>query len=72
MLYTIGPHELIFAEQETPEFEFVSFTGGALEALRMEDGRYQVRRVISTDPNDFLRFSPGDVIDKDSLKTTGR
>ena len=68
MLYTIVPHELIFAGQEAPECEYVSFTGGTLEALRREDGHYQVRRVISTDPQAFLRFSPGDVIDKSELQ----
>jgi len=63
ILYTMMPHELIFPvqEQDYEQTELVSYQGVPLLVEKTEDHGYRVIRVVSTDPQHYLKdqFCPG-------------
>lgn len=64
MLYTIVPYEEIFSGEYEPKL--VEVVRGQMRLQVAPDGRGTARivRVISSDPNDFLRpaYQPGEMI----------
>lgn len=64
MLYTIVPHEEIFAEEHEPELVEVVRGEMRLVVSPMSTGEAQVVRVISSNPNDYLlsNYQPGQTI----------
>ena len=61
--YTILPEEMVFPPDEPAETEFHTIRGRLCECMRAENG-YTVRRILSTDPADYLdpAFAPGAVV----------
>lgn len=63
-LYTIVPEELIFKQEiEKTELREINYSGAQL-LVKLKGDSYEVERVISTDPADFLNnsISPGSII----------
>ncbi|MDQ0860069.1 MULTISPECIES: YlzJ-like family protein [Bacillaceae] len=66
ILYTSMPEELIFPVQ-TADFESVStieMNGLQMVVRQTEQNQYEIVRLLSTDPQDFLneQYSPGQKI----------
>lgn len=66
ILYTTVPHDLIF---QTPESEYhkqrvVDVDGVQLLVQETSSKDYQVVRVLSTNPNDYLtdKYTPGSIV----------
>ena len=71
MFYTIVPLEYIFGEEESDESESKKQKNDDIEIKRdggvslmvqgSENGQYKITRIISTNPNDYLRpeWQPG-------------
>lgn len=51
MIYSVIPHEMIFREENPPDISYVRRNG-----VLTEVSNGVVRRIISTDPKDFLKF----------------
>ncbi|MDD4586958.1 MAG: YlzJ-like family protein [Heliobacteriaceae bacterium] len=56
ILYTPVPPEMIFAglESPVPQMAVLKFKGKPVMGYQVGDGRYELTRVLSTDPADFL------------------
>ncbi|MBX6394418.1 MAG: YlzJ-like family protein [Alicyclobacillaceae bacterium] len=66
ILYTIVPVEQVFSESTTPGPTMEMNAGQArLLVERLDEGRARIVRVISPNPNDYLRphFQPGQIIE---------
>jgi hypothetical protein len=65
ILYTPMPHSEIYAasNDEFTRFQSVSYRGKACLAEQQQDGSYQLKQLLSTDPQDFLdeQFTPGTI-----------
>lgn len=66
LLFTIYSAEQIFGVEETPKTEMRKIKGGLVE-VRGYNGRYEIQRLISTDPHMFLDggLAPGSVFPDD-------
>ena len=64
MLYTIVSVDDIFDEPEERTFVAASFQGINLIVEPVGDGRARVERILSTDPEHFLRadLAPGSIV----------
>lgn len=65
ILHTIVAHETIFEEEHNPQVLEVARGEMKLLVTPMDSGRAQILRVISSNPNDYLRpeYQPGQPID---------
>lgn len=52
MMYSIIPNSIIFGDGNEPDVSYIRRNG-----VLMEVSGGSVRRIISTDPSDFIRFS---------------
>jgi len=59
MLYTKEPLDLIFPE-DVADIKYIQVECGVIEAEKTSEG-YAVRRLISTNPSDYLKkaYTPG-------------
>jgi hypothetical protein len=73
MFYTIVPLEYIFDEEESEDNEpnkpkkedfEIKREGVSLMVENLPSGDYQIKRIISTNPNDYLRseWQPGAIL----------
>lgn len=66
ILWTVMPLDLIFGPQETshPPYEEIEYTGTKMQVTRLSDNQWQIIRILSTDPNDYLRtdIQPGTIL----------
>lgn len=76
ILYTVVPLEQIFAESSSPSAPLMHMDLGRACLLleRIGDGRARVVRIISPNPNDYLRpqFQPGRIIEFLPVTHAGR
>ncbi len=58
ILYTMMPEELIFPSSDVEE---KSVTYGGVQMMVRGSGinEYEIVRLISSDPNDYLQYTPG-------------
>ena len=63
VLYTPLSHEEIFPPEED-EIQTIEYQGRTMHVRRNDDGEYQLVRLISTNPADYLNntFQPGSII----------
>lgn len=68
ILYTPLAQEDIFPETADPTAgrHFVTYEGRTVYVEQTADGSYQMLRLLSTDPQDFLneRYAPGSILPK--------
>jgi hypothetical protein len=73
MFYTIVPLEYIFEEEESEDTKLtkkenedieIKREGVSLMVQSSSSGEYQIKRIISTNPNDYLRpeWQPGVIL----------
>lgn len=66
ILYTLIPLEQVFtgSESSMPEMTTMQYKSRTVMGYRQEDGRYQLARIITTDPQDYLnpKLQPGQYI----------
>lgn len=55
MMYSIIPSEMIFAQEDTIEIKEAQVDGVTVLARNCAQGGYQVERILSTDPADYLK-----------------
>lgn len=61
MIYYIpDPMQLFSSEEETNRIRLALPSGGVVIAESISSSEYMVRSVISTDPQDYLSFHPGE------------
>ena len=60
ILHSIAMRDSLFP-QEYPETCFIFRGGCRLEGIS-EKGQFRISRVISTNPADYLRYSPGQML----------
>ncbi|MBC9786020.1 hypothetical protein GJ688_16185 [Heliobacillus mobilis] len=69
ILYTPLPMEMVLKglESDMPTMSILSYKGRTVMGYKMGDGRYELTRILSTDPKDFLQpdFQPGNQISPD-------
>ncbi len=63
VLWTVMPDEVIFAQDYSPVFEDVEIAGTRMLVEKTAGDEYRVVRLLSTDPQDYLRndIQPGTV-----------
>jgi len=63
ILYTPVPQSEIYttSSEEYTKFQSISYQGKMCLAEQQQDGSYQLKQLLSTDPQDFLdeQFTPG-------------
>ena len=64
ILYTVVPPEEIFPEEEERTFVTARYQGVSVVVEPVGDGRARLERVLSTDPEDYLRsdLQPGAIL----------
>lgn len=65
ILHTIVPYEQIFhTNDHNPGNEMTVFVNNVQLVVRRQDDQWQITRLISTNPNDYLdkRYQPGQYI----------
>ena len=65
ILHTIVPYEQIFhTNDDNPGNEMTVFVNNVQLVVRRQDDQWQLTRLISTNPNDYLdkRYQPGQYI----------
>lgn len=64
ILYTIMPEYCIYPQDESVYYEQKQITYEGIDMLvkQGENGEYQVVRIMSSNPQHFLAFSPGQSI----------
>ncbi|MGM9986499.1 MAG: YlzJ-like family protein [Bacillaceae bacterium] len=64
VLYTIMPEHLIYPIYSMPSFslEEVMVNGVRMTVCKNEREHYEIVQVLSTNPNDYLLFQPGQEI----------
>ncbi len=66
ILHSVAPLSALIPPDETPPSETISVRGTLLAGRRTPEG-FAVSRVLSTNPADYLAFSPGSVLPYRSL-----
>lgn len=62
ILYTIVPYEEVFQTSDDKSMnEMTVFVNNVQLVVRQQDDKWQITRLISTNPNDYLdkRYQPG-------------
>lgn len=63
ILYTSVPIEIVLSglEPQVPKMSIISYKGKSVMGYKMGDGRYELTRILSTDPMDYLdpNLQPG-------------
>ncbi|QGG48243.1 YlzJ-like family protein [Heliorestis convoluta] len=63
IIYTPLPAEMVLQglEPDLPKMSNIIYQGRSVMGYKQEDGHYELARIISTDPQDFLNpdFQPG-------------
>lgn len=71
MIWSVVPSEFIFYEtsMDVPEARLCTLSGVPLTVVDMGDGMGRVERIMSSDPNDYLRaqLQPGSQIPLSSV-----
>lgn len=66
ILYTTTPYELLFPEEDTvyQSQQVIDCDAGQLVVERIDDGSFRVIRLLSSDPNAFLKpeYAPGSLL----------
>lgn len=66
VLWTIVPEEVIFSDyyKAISAYEEINYSGTMLITEILSPGQYRIVRIMSTDPQDFLRpeLQPGTVL----------
>ena len=61
ILHTVADHSEITPCGEIPAVNYINVDGCVCECVKTDDD-ILIKRLISTDPYDYLRFSPGQKI----------
>lgn len=61
ILHSVAPLSLLLEPDETPPPETITVRGALLAGRRTPEG-FAVSRVLSTNPRDYLVFSPGSTL----------
>ncbi|KAB2954334.1 hypothetical protein F9B85_01190 [Heliorestis acidaminivorans] len=63
IIYTPLPAEMVLKglEPSVPEMSNITYKGKSVMGYKKEDGHYELTRILSTDPQDFLdpQLQPG-------------
>ena len=65
ILWTVMPLELVFSQEEIKNpYEQINYAGADVMVERISDTERRIVRILSTDPQDFLRddIKPGVVL----------
>ncbi len=60
ILHTVANHSEIMTCGEIPQVNYINVDGCVCECVKT-DNDFLIKRLISTDPSDYLRLSPGQV-----------
>ena len=60
LLHSIAAHDAVFP-QDFPERCCISYQNCRMEGS-LQNGQFCICRILSTDPADFLRYAPGQLL----------